>query len=316
MSRILLIGSTGQIGRELLGMLPALGALFVADRRLCDLTKPRTLIKMMDAVKPTLVINAAAYTAVDQAEEEPALAHRINGEAPGLLAHLSRRHRALLVHYSTDYVFDGRKAEPYVESDIANPQNVYGRSKLAGEQAVREAGGDYLIFRTSWVYALHGKNFLRTILRLATEREQLRVVADQVGAPTSARLIAQSTVLALRQDLARRQMDRFESGLFHLTASGATSWHGFATAIIARAQAGKPAFKCREIVPITTAEFPLPASRPANSTLNCTRLAKRFGLRMPLWETGMHSCLADDDPAVSHRLFSRMPHSIPEAARG
>ncbi len=318
MNRILLIGATGQIGRELARVLPALGQLFVADRRLCDLAQPRTLIKTMDTVKPTLIINAAAYTAVDRAEDEPVQAHRINAEAPGLLAQLSKRYGALLVHYSTDYVFDGCKADPYVEIDAVNPRNVYGCSKLAGERAVRDAGGDYLIFRTSWIYAAHGKNFLRTMLRLAGEQEHLRVVADQVGAPTPARLVAESTVHALRQDMARRKMECFESGIFNLTAAGSTSWHGFASAIIAEAKAKNPAIKCREVVPITSADFPLPAARPANSRLSCARLAQRFGLRMPVWTVGMQSCIAEiySRAGTAPALLSRAPHSAQGAARG
>lgn len=293
MSTILLIGGTGQIGRELARVLPALGTLYIADRTQCDLRRPQTLIDAVDVVRPTVVINAAAYTAVDKAEELPTLATAVNAGAPGVLAHAARRHGALFVHYSTDYVFDGRKQGAYGEGDPVNPLSAYGRSKLAGERAVRESGCDHLILRTSWVYAAHGRNFLLTMLRLAAEREQLRVVADQVGAPTAARLIAESTVQILRQDIARRRLERFESGLFHLAAAGKTSWHGFASAIIAAAQAKSRSLRCREIVPITTAEYPLPASRPANSLLDCARLAQRYGLRMPSWHTGMQLCLEE-----------------------
>lgn len=293
MSTILLIGGSGQIGRELTRVLPSIGTLYIADRAQCDLRRPQTLIDAVDAVRPTVVVNAAAYTAVDKAEEEPALATAVNAGAPGVLAHAARRHGALFVHYSTDYVFDGRKQGAYGEGDPANPLSTYGRTKLAGERAVRESGCDHLIFRTSWVYAAHGRNFFLTMLRLAAEREQLRVVADQVGAPTSARLVAESTVQILRQDIARRRLDRFEGGLFHLTAAGKTSWHGFASAIIAAAQAKSRSFRCREIVPITTAEYPLPAPRPANSLLDCARLAQRYGMRMPSWDTGMQLCLEE-----------------------
>lgn len=293
MSTILLIGGSGQIGRELTRVLPALGTLYIADRKQCDLRRPQTLIDAVDVVRPTVVINAAAYTAVDKAEEEPALATAVNAGAPGVLAHAARRHGALFVHYSTDYVFDGRKQGAYGENDPVNPLSTYGRSKLAGERAVRESGCDHLVFRTSWVYAAHGKNFLLTMLRLAAEREQLRVVADQMGAPTAARLIAESTVQILRQDIARRRLGCFESGLFHLTAAGKTSWHGFASAIIAAAQAKSRAFRCREIVPIATAEYPLPAPRPANSLLDCARLAQRYGMRMPSWDIGMQLCLEE-----------------------
>lgn len=311
MNTILLFGGTGQIGRELARVLPPFGKLHVAGRDQCDLTRPRTLVDVINTLRPALVINAAAYTAVDAAEAEPELAMRINAVAPAVLAQAARRNGALFVHYSTDYVFDGRKQAPYVEGDAVNPLGAYGRSKLAGERAVSEAGGDYLIFRTSWIYAAHGRNFLRTMLRLAADREQLRVVADQVGAPTSARLVAEATALVLRQDLARRRIERFESGLFHLVAAGATSWHGFASAIVdaARAQTGLPSLQCREIVPITTAEYPLPAPRPANSRLDCTRLAQRYGLRMPPWGAGMESCLAELRAGAKEQpaLLSRMP---------
>lgn len=293
MSRILLIGASGQIGWELARALLPLGTLIIADRTQCDLTQPQTLVNLIDAAKPAIVINAAAYTAVDKAEEEQALAMTVNVDAPAELAKAARRHGALFVHYSTDYVFDGRKQDAYIESDQTNPLSAYGRSKLAGECAVREVRGDYLIFRTSWIYAARGKNFLRTMLRLVAEREQLRVVADQVGAPTWARVVAQCTAMALKQDITRRRIGRFASGLFHLTASGATSWHGFASAILAAVNVQLVPVKCREIVPITTAEYPLPAARPANSRLDGALLAQRYGLRMPPWEICMQLCVAE-----------------------
>ncbi len=299
MSKILLFGSTGQIGRELARVLLPLGDLHIVDRKQCDLARPRTLLNVMNLVRPTIVINAAAYTAVDKAETEQALAMRVNAEAPGIMAEEARRQGALFVHYSSDYVFDGRKDGSYVEHDPVNPLSVYGRSKLDGERAVHQAGGDYLILRTSWVYAAHGKNFLRTMLRLAAEGTQLRVVADQFGAPTSARLVAESTAMILRQDIARRRLNCFEGGLFHLTASGATSWHGFASAIVAAAcghpapGAASAALPCRDVLPITTADFPLPAPRPTNSRLNCARLAQRYGLRRQHWHVGMQLCLAE-----------------------
>lgn len=293
MSRILLIGGAGQIGWELARTLLPLGTLIIANRAQCDLAQPQTLADVIGAARPEVIINAAAYTSVDKAEEEPGLAMTVNADAPAELAKAARRHGALFVHYSTDYVFDGCKNEDYVESDSANPLSAYGRSKLAGECAVREAGGDYLIFRTSWVYAARGKNFLRTMLRLAAEREQLRVVADQMGAPTWARLIAECTTLALQQDIARRRDGLFGSGLFHLTAAGAASWYQFASAIIAKAHAQAAPLRCREIVPIATADYPLPALRPANSRLDCSLLTQRYGFRMPAWDIGMHLCLAE-----------------------
>lgn len=307
MSTILLIGGSGQIGSELAKVLPAIGTLYIADRTQCDLRRPQSLIDAVDVVRPTVVINAAAYTAVDKAEDEPALATAVNAGAPGVLAHAARRHGALFVHYSTDYVFDGRKQGAYSERDPVNPLSTYGRTKLAGERAVRDAAGEHLIIRTSWIYAPQGKNFLLTMLRLAKEREQLRVVADQVGAPTAARLVAEATVQVLRQDIARRRLGCFESGLLHLTASGKTSWYGFASALIAAAQMESQSFKCREIVPITTAEYPLPAQRPANSVLDCARLAQRYGLRMPSWDMGMQLCLEEMYAGAAGRssAFSR-----------
>lgn len=299
MSKILLFGSTGQIGRELVRVLPPLGDLHIVDRTQCDLARPQTVLNVMNVVRPTIVINAAAYTAVDKAETEQTLSMRVNAEAPGVMAAEARRQGALFVHYSSDYVFDGRKDGSYVEHDPVNPLSAYGRSKLAGERAVHQAGGDYLILRTSWIYAAHGRNFLRTMLRLAAEGEKLRVVADQFGAPTSARLVAESTAMILRQDIARRRLNCFEGGLFHLTAAGATSWHGFASAIVAAAgrpskpHAFPPTLPCPNVIPITTAEYPLPAPRPANSRLNCARLAQRYGLRRQHWHVGMELCLAE-----------------------
>ncbi len=291
MLKILLTGSTGQIGWELARTLVPVGSVIVPERDQCDLARVDTLTAVVDAVQPDVIVNAAAYTAVDKAEEEARLAMTVNARAPGELAAAARRHGALLVHYSTDYVFDGRQAGAYSEADAPAPGSAYGRSKLTGEDAVRAAGADHLIFRTSWIYAARGKNFLRTILRLAGEREELRVVADQIGAPTWARLVAEVTASALQQDLARRKNGGFESGTFHLTAAGETSWHGFASAIVAAARARGAELKCRTVVPITTAEYPLPAARPANSRLSGAKLAQRYGLEMPDWESGMRLCL-------------------------
>ncbi len=292
MTRILLTGATGQVGWELARTLMPLGEVLAPERGQCDLARPESLGAVVDAVRPNVIVNAAAYTLVDKAEQEPDLAMTINAAAPAELAVAARRHGALLVHYSTDYVFDGTKSGPYLEEDPPRPASSYGRSKLAGEEAVRASGADHLILRTSWVFAARGKNFLKTILRLAGEREELRVVADQFGAPTWARLVAEVTALALQQDLTRRKNNRFESGTFHLTAAGETSWHGFASAIVEAARARGAMLKCRAIAPITTAGYPLPAARPANSRLSCARLAARYGLEMPRWERCMHLCLA------------------------
>ena len=289
--RIFLTGATGQVGWELKRTLMPLGLVIAPERSACDLARVEALAALADEAKPHLIVNAAAYTAVDKAEEENDLAMTVNAHAPGALAAVAKRHGALFVHYSTDYVFDGSKAGEYVETDAPAPRSSYGRSKLAGEAAAQASGADYLIFRTSWVYAARGKNFLKTMLRLAGEREELRVVADQFGAPTWARLIAQSTALAVQQDLARRQSGGFESGVFNLTAAGATSWHGFASAIVAAARARGAQLKCAKVTPITTADYPLPAARPANSRLSGAKLAQRYGLEMPAWETAMQLCL-------------------------
>jgi dTDP-4-dehydrorhamnose reductase len=293
MLRILLIGSNGQVGWELARALLPLGRVLVPERNQCDLASLDTLTALVNSLRPDVIVNAAAYTAVDKAEGETNLAMTVNARAPGALAAAARRYGALLVHYSTDYVFDGKKAGAYSETDAPNPGSAYGRSKLAGEEAVRDAGADHLIFRTSWVYAARGKNFLRTILRLAAEREELRIVADQFGAPTWARLIAEVTALALQQDLARRKLGGFESGTFNLTAAGETSWHGFAGAIIAAARARGAKLMCSTVAPITTAEYPLPAARPANSRLAGGRLAERYGLAMPEWDDCVRLCVAE-----------------------
>ncbi len=268
-----------------------LGLVIAPDRNAHDLSRVDALAALADEAKPHVIVNAAAYTAVDNAEKDEALAMAVNAKAPGALAAVAKRHGALFVHYSTDYVFDGLQAGEYAETDAPAPRSAYGRSKLAGERAVQAAGADHLIFRTSWVYAARGKNFLKTMLRLASEREELRVVADQFGAPTWARLIAESTALAVQQDLARRQKGGFESGIFNLTAAGATSWHGFADAIVAAARARGAPLKCGKVTPITTAEYPLPAPRPTNSRLSGVKLAQHYGLIMPAWEQGMQLCL-------------------------
>jgi len=291
--RILLIGSNGQVGWELARALLPLGRVLVPERNQCDLVSLDTLTALVNSLQPDVIVNAAAYTAVDKAEEEIDLAMTVNARAPGALAVAARRYGALLVHYSTDYVFDGKKAGAYSETDAPNPGSAYGRSKLAGEEAVRDAGADHLIFRTSWVFAARGKNFLRTILRLAGEREELRIVADQFGAPTWARLIAEVTALALQQDIARRKRGDFASGTFNLTAAGETSWHGFAGAIIAAARERDAKLMCRTVVPITTVEYPLPAARPANSRLAGAKLAERYGLAMPEWDACVQLCVAE-----------------------
>jgi dTDP-4-dehydrorhamnose reductase len=292
---ILVTGRHGQVGWELCRTLLPLGQVTAVGRSELDLADLCALRDLLRAVKPSLIVNAAAYTAVDKAESEPDLALRINGEAPALLADEAARSGALLVHYSTDYVFNGAKDAPYSEYDAPNPLGAYGRSKLAGERAILESGARHLIFRTSWVYGARGGNFLRTIVRLSRERDELRVVADQVGAPTWCRLIAETTALALEKSMTDLARDEFESGLYHLTAAGSTSWHGFASAIVeqARRRFAPGEIKARSVVPISSAEYPLPAQRPANSRLSCAKLSQRFGVTLPAWQTGLALCMEE-----------------------
>ena len=267
--RILLTGRNGQVGWELERALAPLGEVVATDRSTLDLENEKQIRSVVRAVRPEVVVNSAAYTAVDKAESEPELAMRINGLAPGVLAEEAKRLGALLVHYSTDYVFDGEKAAPYVEEDAPNPINVYGRSKLEGEHAVQQSGCRHLILRTSWVYGARGKNFLLTMLRLARERRELRVVDDQVGAPTSSSAIARATVQSLGRSV---------QGLYHFSAAGAVSWCGFARAILARAGIDTP------VVAIRSEDYPTPARRPRNSCLDCSRLRADGGLRIASWE--------------------------------
>lgn len=274
--RIVLTGSTGQVGWALKQrLLPT--ALLVPDRAAADLAEPRRLAALVRAVRPEVILNAAAYTAVDQAESERERAFAVNGAAPGALARAAADCGALLVHYSTDYVFDGTKATPYTEDDPPNPINVYGASKLAGERAIQESGCRHLILRTSWVYGPRGRNFLATILRLAKERAELRVVDDQVGAPTSSIELARATLALLEADA---------EGLYHLTASGATSWCGFARAILERAGVSTP------VRPIASVAYPTPARRPANSRLDCARVRARHGVSIGPWEEGLAGVLS------------------------
>lgn len=278
--RVLILGRTGQVGWELRRCFAPLAEVVAVDYPEINLTDAAALRALVAATRPRVVINAAAYTAVDKAELEPELCQAINGIAPGVLAEAAREHGALLVHYSTDYVFDGRQTRPYVETDEADPAGVYGATKLAGDLAVQEAGGEHLIFRLCWVYGTRGNNFLRTMQRLARERETLRVVNDQVGCPTWSRLIAQATTQAVTQVLASPVPEDF-SGVYHLAAGGATSWHGFAARIVAALPEADR--KCRVVQPISTAEYPTPAQRPAYSVLDCTKLERVFGLRLPDW---------------------------------
>jgi len=286
--RILITGAGGQVGYELQRSLAVLGEVVAADRARCDLADPDSIRAAMRAVQPAIVVNAAAYTAVDKAEQEPQLAARINGDGPGVLAGEAQALGALLVHYSTDYVFDGTQSAPYVETDPTDPGSVYGRTKLAGEQAVRGGADRHLILRTSWVYGAYGANFLKTMLRLMREREALSVVADQVGAPTGSALIADVTAHLLAQYV-ERAGEGFAYGTYHLAAAGRTSWADYAGLIGRLARDAGIALKVQPeaIKPISTAEYPLPARRPAYSCLDTSKLRETFGLTLPPWERGV-----------------------------
>jgi dTDP-4-dehydrorhamnose reductase len=293
--KLLVTGANGQVGWELIRSLTPLGEVIGLDRAHCDLSRPECLPGIVRSISPDVIVNAGAYTAVDKAEEEEQLATTINGAAVGLLAEEACMAGALLVHYSTDYVFDGAKQPPYNEDDTPCPINAYGRSKLAGEGAIVQCASDYLILRTSWIYAARGHNFVRTVLRLARERDELRIVADQVAAPTWARNVADATSHLIRQAMAERGGGSFASGLYHMTASGTTTWHGFAGAILEDAErlALLPPGRLPRLSPIRTEEYPRPSARPRNSRLTCDRLRKRFGIVLPDWKQGLTLCLQE-----------------------
>jgi dTDP-4-dehydrorhamnose reductase len=298
MRRILLTGATGQVGWELQRALLPLGDVIATGRRQADLAHPDSIRTAVRELRPDVIINAAAYTAVDKAESEPELAMTVNGVAPGVLAEEARRARALLVHYSTDYVFDGAQPRPYSETDAPNPINVYGRTKLAGENAVRQVGAPHLIFRISWVYGARGKNFFLTVQRLAADRDELPIVGDQIGAPTWSRAIAEATVAVLdrggiwRDDKVDPQGASAEiQGTYHLSAAGATSWHGFAQAILSAASPGTA--RQARLTSIPSEEHQAPAARPKNSLLSNEKLARVFGLVLPDWQTQLRRCFDD-----------------------
>jgi len=307
---ILLTGVNGQVGHELSVFLPQVGRLTSLTREQLDLSKPDEIRRVVRAVKPDLIVNPAAYTAVDKAESEEQAARDINACAPGVLAEETKRIGALLVHYSTDYVFDGTKNSPYSEGDPTNPQNVYGRTKLEGERAIQASGAAHLIFRAAWVYGPRGRNFLLTILRLATHREELKIVNDQVGAPTSSRKIAGATAKILNGLYSSDQNPSTLAGLsgvYHMTASGATTWYEFATRILERAgntNRASPWFAAatnnsplvaRRVIPIPTKEYPTPARRPAYSVLSNAKLANRFHVQLPNWQSQLDSVFADEN---------------------
>jgi len=295
--KILLLGANGQVGHELRRSLAPLGDVVATTRsgrfedgsacEIADFDVPDALPVLIERIAPDIVVNAAAYTAVDRAEDEPDAAFRANAQAPRVIAETCAARDALLVHYSTDYVFDGTGTRPYREDDPTAPLGVYGASKLAGEDAIRASGARHMIFRTAWVYAAHGRNFLRTMLRLAAERDELRVVADQIGSPTSAPMIADVTTIIL-------QRPTQETGLWHLTSTGSTSWHGFAEAIVERAHTLGLLAKLPAVAPIRTADFPTRAARPAYSCLDTSRLAEDFGCaELPSWQQGLEKVLTE-----------------------
>lgn len=279
--RILLTGANGQLGHELQRWLAPFGSLVACTRADCDLERPDQLREVIRRVAPAIIVNPAAYTAVDRAESEPARAAAVNRDAVVVLAEEAKRIGATIIHYSTDYVFDGSKAGWYGEDDAPAPLGVYGRTKWEGEAALRASGVPHLILRTSWVVGTHGANFARTMLRLATTNETLRVVADQIGAPTSTPLISEVTAALVRR-LAAEGADRFPFGTYHLAAAGETSWHDYARFVFVEAGLD-PA----RVHPITTAEYPTPARRPANSRLDTTRLRSTFGVALPAWSEGV-----------------------------
>lgn len=293
---VLLLGANGQVGHELRRALAPLGPIVCTTRsglledgtacEVADFNQPESLTALLDRIAPQIVVNAAAYTAVDKAEEDRDAAFRANAQAPGVLARWCATHGAPLVHYSTDYVFDGQGTSPYPEDAPTAPLGVYGESKLAGEEAIRAAGGRHLIFRTAWVYASHGKNFLLTMLRVGAQRDELRVVSDQIGTPTPAALIADVTAQVLQQA-------GTASGTWHLTAAGQTSWHGFAQGIFERAVTNGLLQRAPQVLAIPTSEYPTPARRPAYSCLEISRLQADFGLTLPRWEAGLDRVIAE-----------------------
>lgn len=293
--KILLLGKDGQVGWELQRALAPLGELHAFGRADADLGDPESLRAAVRRVRPGVIVNAAAYTAVDQAESEAAMAHSVNALGPGVLAEEAQLLGAWLVHYSTDYVFDGSKAGAWVETDPTNPLSVYGRSKCEGEERIRTSGARHLILRTSWVFAARGGNFARTMLRLAREREQLSVVADQFGAPTGAELLADASALALHRIALAGAAAHAWSGTYHLAAAGETSWHAYARHVLEQARAHGAVLKAgpEQVLPIPAGAFPAPALRPANSRLDCSKFCATFCLQLPDWRYHVNRLVAE-----------------------
>lgn len=296
MIKILLTGKNGQVGWELQRTLAPLGEIVAVAREELDLADPDAIRRTIREIRPDLIVNAAAYTAVDKAESEPDLAMAVNGLAPGIMAEEAKRLNAAMVHYSTDFVFDGAKSGPYSEEDTPNPLNVYGRTKLAGERAIQAVGAPYLILRTSWVYAARGKNFLLTMLRLARERSELKIVDDQIGAPTWSRMLAEVTSQILAQHLSpvyRQPASMADvSGVYHVVPEGSTSWYGFARKIFEETSR-EASFVLPKLIPIQATDYPLPAVRPRNSMMSNVKLGQTFGLSFPSWEKSLVLCLRE-----------------------
>jgi dTDP-4-dehydrorhamnose reductase len=287
---IIVVGRNGQLAWELRRCLPVLGTVTAIGRPGIDLAEPDSIRRAIREYEPDVIVNAAAYTAVDQAEADTELAFRVNADAPALMAEEAKRARALFVTYSTDYVFDGRKESPYTELDPPNPLNTYAASKLAGDRAVEDVGGAYLILRTSWVYGPRGKNFLRTIMKLAVEREELRIVDDQVGAPTSSEDIAQATGQMIRQLAGQSRLQALgdRRGIYNLTSQGSVSWCGFARAIVEEmGRRGVKEKRLAKVVPISTRDYPIAAARPKNSMLSNEKISRTFGVVMPEWKVSL-----------------------------
>ncbi len=298
--KLLVIGCNGQIGWELVRCLQPLGEVIAVNHCQLDLSDPNKIKAMLKSISPTIIVNAAAYTAVDKAEENEEKANAINGYAPGVLAAEAKSSGVLLIHYSTDYIFDGNKSCPYTEDDSPTPINAYGRSKLMGEEAIQSVGGDYIILRTSWVYSARRANFLRTILKLSQEQDELRVVSDQFGVPTWARLIAESTAHVICQSQLQRLENSFVSNSYNLTASGKVSWYDFAKVAVDLAkQSPNFSVRVKNIVPIMSDEYPLLAVRPKNSCLATNKLETHFGLKAPKWDDVLPLCVNEMTERVS-----------------
>ncbi len=291
--KILVTGKNGQVGFELMRSLAGLGQVVGVDVKECDLTQSASVERLLDRVKPDIIVNPAAYTAVDQAEDESTIAHAVNVQAPKILARYAARKNIPMIHFSTDYVFNGEKEGAYSEEDQVNPKSVYGKTKWLGEEEVRKMAAKHIIIRTSWVFGSHGENFLKTMLKLSQERERLSVVSDQFGAPTSAKLLAEGTAEIIRQLQEPGSYRKY--GTYHLASKGETSWHGYAKCILEEANkcGVKTKVKADDIKPIATKDYPLPAYRPKNSKLDTRKIQEVFGLSIPTWQSQVKSVIKE-----------------------